>query len=549
MITSIERVTWVEPSPAWQGRKLSQLERPRIVEIASDNFLPEFIAAMNSSPADYLDTHVPDTRNNYARLFQPLHGCFYLVTGSLVCRQLGLPDKAVMPQNGERTEFVLRREVDGEEQAWVPDLGWRPLVDAKGRAVVALADEERFPMHPVKTCGGPSLNGDCERVLYHGYLPTGGRDKYQTPAAPFTDPQAYIDEIEAAPDGDTQQEDFRYNEFDTRVIAVWTALVLDGDKISDDPERVHTLSLYLILDLGDYLMRALPKVWAAVLAGNTNSLQGPANAGGRALYNILDDISFTDSDGSPTHNLRQRLAHHQNHLPLAHGEDVPGGEPNVQYDMTTAEYDGDEIEADPQDSVAFLEDRDDPDDDHTLVSAVKAALAEENTPMQLTDEMALILREQVRAEEVTASGSEVVDLYFVRLLYTYDPDCPPIASGRSQLFTFARFFDPDAPARQIRLELPSIKMGDLRKFKKGVGMQMSPELRDVMSRVHKGMLDEEGLNPPQGGWELGMICTFSLQIIFLVAFIVMFIFLILLNIVFWWLPFLKICFPIPKRSS
>ena len=43
-----------------------------------------------------------------------------------------------------------------------------------------------------------------------------------------------------------------------------------------------------------------------------------------------------------------------------------------------------------------------------------------------------------------------------------------------------------------------------------------------------------------------MICAFSLAIIFLVAFIVMFIFLIILNIVFWWLPFLKICFPIPR---
>ena len=43
-----------------------------------------------------------------------------------------------------------------------------------------------------------------------------------------------------------------------------------------------------------------------------------------------------------------------------------------------------------------------------------------------------------------------------------------------------------------------------------------------------------------------MTCTSSIQIIFLVALIVMFIFLILLNIIFWWLPFLKICLPIPK---
>ena len=39
------------------------------------------------------------------------------------------------------------------------------------------------------------------------------------------------------------------------------------------------------------------------------------------------------------------------------------------------------------------------------------------------------------------------------------------------------------------------------------------------------------------------------EIIFLVAFIVMFIFLILLNIIFWWLPFLKICFPIPVKPT
>jgi hypothetical protein len=50
------------------------------------------------------------------------------------------------------------------------------------------------------------------------------------------------------------------------------------------------------------------------------------------------------------------------------------------------------------------------------------------------------------------------------------------------------------------------------------------------------------------GWELGMICTFSIQIITLIAFVVMFIFAILLNIVFWWMAFLKICLPIPKKA-
>ena len=91
-------------------------------------------------------------------------------------------------------------------------------------------------------------------------------------------------------------------------------------------------------------------------------------------------------------------------------------------------------------------------------------------------------------------------------------------------------------------------MKDLRKYKRGVGMEMSPELRDVMNRVTKGMLDGDGLSGSSGGWELGMICSFSLQIIFLVAFIVMFIFLIAFNFIFWWMAFLKICFPIPVKK-
>lgn len=161
-------------------------------------------------------------------------------------------------------------------------------------------------------------------------------------------------------------------------------------------------------------------------------------------------------------------------------------------------------------------------------------------------EMRDILHNLVTPEP--ADTDTTAETYFIRLVYDYHPDCPPIVSEPSQTFTFARFFDSDAPARHIRLELPSINMQDLRKFKRGVGMQMSPALRRLMGRVNEDTLDGE-LGSEGPGWELGMICTFSLQIIFLVAFIVMFIFLILLNIVFWWLPFLKICFPIPRRSS
>ena len=46
-----------------------------------------------------------------------------------------------------------------------------------------------------------------------------------------------------------------------------------------------------------------------------------------------------------------------------------------------------------------------------------------------------------------------------------------------------------------------------------------------------------------------MICSFSIQIICVLSFMVMFMFLIAFNIIFWWMAFLKICFPIPVPAS
>jgi len=54
----------------------------------------------------------------------------------------------------------------------------------------------------------------------------------------------------------------------------------------------------------------------------------------------------------------------------------------------------------------------------------------------------------------------------------------------------------------------------------------------------------------EGGFQLGLdwICGFNIPIITLCAFIVLFIFLLLLNLIFWWLPFIKICIPFPKKQ-
>src|SRR4051794_35485729 len=162
----MSNVEWVEPALLWEKRKLESIKRPRLLEFQSDDFMPEFLGAMATQetcapPAAYLKGKAIDTAKTNLKLYQPLHGCFYLVTASLVCRQLGLPDKSVVRKNGEKTSFVIRRTntIPGssgktftQEEGWVDvgaNKGWQPLVDSKGRSVSARADEERFPLHPV----------------------------------------------------------------------------------------------------------------------------------------------------------------------------------------------------------------------------------------------------------------------------------------------------------------------------------------------------------------------------------------------------------------
>ena len=79
-----------------------------------------------------------------------------------------------------------------------------------------------------------------------------------------------------------------------------------------------------------------------------------------------------------------------------------------------------------------------------------------------------------------------------------------------------------------------------------VAVEIPPKIGKVLSGDLTKVIDGE---EPSGGLELGWICSFSLPIITLCAFIVLHIFLGLLNIVFQWMLWFKICIPIPKKKA
>jgi len=530
---------WAEPALLWGNQLPVNRKTPQLLELTSDDFLPEFLTAMKASPdkknssnpvaEDFFNKWQMKNPNPNFTLYQPLHSRYYLVTASLVCHQAGLPDKEVNLKKGEKTYFVLRRMRGNMEQGWSDTCGWFNIADGKPCEVPS--KEEQFPAHPVSVCTGKDGNVlSCERKIYYGYIATGNREKYldkqlvKTTSSPESQIKKFFEDAnkednKKRPADKQVPVDYRFDIFDTKVIASWKFLIDNKDQQKVSKETIQEASFNVLLDLRDTLERVLPTVWGVIQAnnGNTFSATDSRTDQSHELYEQLNKNIVRDE---APYSLLTALREMEDFLPLLQGQDIPDSPHKYNVSGYTS-----------------LE---------SLKTAFNDALAEENQPVNIdpaNDERARLIENQARPIPVAG----VVDTYFVRMAYEYDPECPPIYSIESTPFTFARNLEPDAPARLIRIEMPSIKPRDLRKFRHGVGMQMSPELRKVMDGVHKDMLKGEGLNDV-AGWELGMICTFSIQIITLIAFVVMFIFAILLNIVFWWMAFLKICLPIPKKA-
>jgi len=202
-------VKWVQPSLFWSQSSPMQTT-PLLAEFDTDQFMPKFLDMMAGNipvaltpPADTILTPIvdglPDGLPQQAfKLYLPFHRRYYLVTGSLVCRHLGLPDHTVNRKNGEKVSFVLRRfiAVNGVpvEHGWIdkgPQKGWNPVAANK-----ALVGEERQPLHPVKmqpqpltgtpdfkTVRANAVAPADQRVIYHGYVPASSREKYLMPVA------------------------------------------------------------------------------------------------------------------------------------------------------------------------------------------------------------------------------------------------------------------------------------------------------------------------------------------------------------------------------
>jgi hypothetical protein len=139
-----------------------------------------------------------------------------------------------------------------------------------------------------------------------------------------------------------------------------------------------------------------------------------------------------------------------------------------------------------------------------------------------------------------------------------------VVSAPTERFQLAGFFDPDAPARPIRIGLPiDTTPAGLRKFDKNTAFVMSDVLCGQIARLRgltfgdliRSVLPwplHKDLSVPDGGpcktgisGNIGLVCSLSIPIITICALILLMIMVSLLDIIFRWIPFFIVCFPLP----
>lgn len=491
---------WLKPSPLWEpdglGFRHMSFFRPHLFEYRSDTFMDDFLAAVASSDPGGLEGALadPPPPGKPLKLYQPLHGCFYLVGGSLCCRQTGFPDRELLVDDGENVFFVRRRLVGGKEQAWVTETQdqkahWE---DMNGQLGVVLANEERQPLF--KTIAGN------ERVVHYGYLSVASRETQTVTVLPS--------DLEI----DGKQVDLRISELEAR----FKPDIVDG---MSDPAVALTISVYQLVELWEYLQAQteLSELTDALLQNDMT----PTFSGDKAQEKatLMAFLKGQKLDGSVT--LASALhAVASNYTAL----NAPGGG-----DLAALRFDQDYNLANRQDL--------DSQDVQDLQDKVQAALSD--TPPSI----------EVPKIEPQQSGTQ----YVLRFVYER-PQCDPpvhVVSQPSDPFILAALFDPDAPRRQVRIPLPTdVSIAGLRKARKSVGFMLSDAMRKKMAQLtgHEQDLLEDpptiGVEPTGDGF--AFICSFSLEIIFIIAFFLLLTFVIILDLFFRWIFFFRICLPIPK---
>lgn len=537
------------------------------------------------------------------KLFQPVHQRFYVAAAHLVCELPGLPTRTTA--GGDKSGMLLRRLLPGgREAAFVKRPGqpgrWQPLADA----TQPLPGEEWlsvFPLAYTAPDGQP-------RKLLAGLIPAARHDDFRfAPLQPPTPPtaaddlkasarmafiapwQGLIERARATRDatGQPQVNTPWSDDAAKRTEALKLALPVANDQLQESSWR-------LLQDMNEWLAAHLPEVHAR-LGGGTVSRSAaqqlllklaaasflPARRSEAVFQNVFSAaVTAPQRSTTAVTDLRAALAAiasasaalDQASVSFPRPPDA-GAWPTFAFPLAIATASGvlegpftrwphvgssfDDIQDEANDHLLELQSA----LDAAIDEAVSAGVAGSARP-QAPD--AARLARELEATLKADAGPPRYVLRFVHQRCDCGPLHPAVMSDPSEAFELAGFFDVDAPLRPIRIALPfDTSPGGLRKYGKNSAFIMSDLLCGQMKRVRRlGFGDlvlsvlpwpfHKDLSVPDGGpcggsgaSSFGTICSLSIPIITIVAFILLIVIATLLDLIFRWLPFLMVCFPVP----
>jgi hypothetical protein len=616
-------VEWTTAAPLWPqtgdptlAENRLKFRRPSILRFATDTFMDDFHNLLNTAPHRLSEfVAVPETwtsppnepaitpqksgmalklqrardfavrrlqaRGNRVigeisgavkpkvlKLYQPVHQRYYMVTTCLVCRTLGLPDRRIDAGAQERATFVLRLlqphanadaitpdprdcdelalvngqwlvlndpaiHVDGEEQHALAPAAYTEDDQRKRRLLVALipvADRERLlqAVQPNPAGAGPlPPMVDARQMLLKTQVigPISNLEDLANITLKATQPNPRL----AALTG--PEETIR--------LGAAAGILLRGNN------QIQQSSFYILLDLAHYFETHLNVLWQAIYSGDGSNLRDP-------LKPIWDTLSAATYSGITMVEALRRTYDAASTI-----ESMKSVYPNPDGAMTWPTF-----------KFQF----------HNVTTVVQSLpglgglVGRARFETQIVNALPFNPPNPFPARLVAqANANPQGPAWFTIRCILERPNCgaltPPLVSEPTVAFQLSAYFDPDAPARPIRIGLPiDTTPAGLRKFDKNTAFVMSDTLCGQVKKMG-GMsfgdlimsvlpfpfhqdLDSGGGTPcGEGGVAWGMVCSFSIPIITIVALILLIIFVKLLDIIFFWMPFFQICLPLPKFSA
>ena len=526
------------------------------------------------------------------KLYAPAAQRYYFVASCLVCQMPGLPDRHVEPAREERVSFLVRRlfppnkdatrpKEDWEEHAWMQATAgnsWRKI--AADKIAEPQEGEERLPLFSMNF-----KEDDLRpRRLLAGLIPVGKREAYLGGAISTNGAQPGVT-VKTA----------RKILFRKEIAEPWKALIAQAvrakdqldeldppptspptereEKLNVERDQIQGVSWLILLDFDRFLREYLPGVHARVHNQSpAEALTLEQNALFTALQNIHVGGSITLRPPGVAGSLADALARIGQFGPALEGAEDPyplptnprpnpPAWPGFRFPLADPDFPGEAppLPLPPQIPTLTLE------EELELTGAVDPI--DKFTALVIRALPATPPASEPAVPPSAIAPADALDGWFVLRCAYERPACGPlhqdVLSPPTEPFQLAGFFDPDAPARPIRIGLPlDISPAGLRKFDKNTAFVMSDMLCGQLKRfkgvtlgnlvrsvlpfpLHKDLSLSGGDACRAGTTPIGTLCSLSIPIITICALILLIIIVTLLDIIFRWLPFFIVCFPIP----